>query len=88
MGAQMRIYRQRIKSVNSIKKITNAMELIAAARVVKARQRATEAALAKVVDEVKFTFRGTGKDGLEAGNEEFDEIADDQITQAKIVKQK
>lgn len=43
MGAQMRIYRQRIKSVNSIKKITNAMELIAAARVVKARQRASEA---------------------------------------------
>ncbi|OFE14649.1 F0F1 ATP synthase subunit gamma [Humibacillus sp. DSM 29435] len=43
MGAQMRIYRQRIKSVSSIKKITNAMELIAAARVVKARQRATEA---------------------------------------------
>ena len=43
MGAQMRIYRQRIKSVGSIKKITNAMELIAAARVVKARQRATEA---------------------------------------------
>jgi F-type H+-transporting ATPase subunit gamma len=39
----MRIYRQRIKSVNSIKKITNAMELIAAARVVKARQRAVEA---------------------------------------------
>src|SRR3954470_778241 len=48
----------------------------------------TETALAKVVDEVKFTFRGTGRDGLEAGNEEFDEIADDQITQAKIVKQK
>ncbi|GAA2035060.1 F0F1 ATP synthase subunit alpha [Terrabacter terrae] len=48
----------------------------------------TETALAKVVDEVKFTFRGTGRDGLEAGNEEFDEIADDQITQAQIVKQK
>ncbi|EWT05936.1 ATP synthase F0F1 subunit gamma [Intrasporangium chromatireducens Q5-1] len=43
MGAQMRIYRQRIKSVQSIRKITNAMELIAAARVVKARQRAVEA---------------------------------------------
>jgi F-type H+-transporting ATPase subunit gamma len=43
MGAQMRIYRQRIKSVQSIKKITNAMELIAAARVVKARQKAAEA---------------------------------------------
>ena len=37
----------------------------------------TETALSKVVDEVKFTFRGTGRDGLEAGNEEFDEIADD-----------
>ncbi|GAA2745553.1 F0F1 ATP synthase subunit alpha [Terrabacter aerolatus] len=48
----------------------------------------TETALSKVVDEVKFTFRGTGRDGLEAGSEEFDEIADDQITQAKIVKQK
>ncbi|GGM91128.1 MULTISPECIES: F0F1 ATP synthase subunit alpha [Terrabacter] len=48
----------------------------------------TETALSKVVDEVKFTFRGTGKDGLEAGNEQFDEIADDQITQAQIVKQK
>jgi F-type H+-transporting ATPase subunit gamma len=43
MGAQMRIYRQRIKSVRSIQKITNAMELIAAARVVKARQKASEA---------------------------------------------
>ncbi|MGW5238908.1 F0F1 ATP synthase subunit gamma [Monashia sp. NPDC004114] len=43
MGAQMRIYRQRIKSVRSIQKITNAMELIAAARVVKARQKAAEA---------------------------------------------
>ncbi|MBC9821639.1 F0F1 ATP synthase subunit gamma [Terrabacter sp. MAHUQ-38] len=43
MGAQMRIYRQRIKSVQSIKKITNAMELIAAARVIKARQKASEA---------------------------------------------
>jgi F-type H+-transporting ATPase subunit alpha len=48
----------------------------------------TETALTKVVDEVKFTFRGTGRDGLEAGNEEFDEISEDQITQAQIVKQK
>ncbi|GAA5027780.1 F0F1 ATP synthase subunit alpha [Terrabacter aeriphilus] len=48
----------------------------------------TETALGKVVEDVKSTFRGTGKDGLQAGHEEFDEIADDQITQAKIVKQK
>ena len=39
MGAQMRVYRQRIRSVQATKKITNAMELIAASRVVKARQR-------------------------------------------------
>jgi len=38
----MRVYRQRIRSVKSITKITNAMELIAASRVVKARQRVAE----------------------------------------------
>jgi len=42
MGAQMRVYRQRIRSVQATKKITRAMELIAASRVVKARQRVTE----------------------------------------------
>jgi len=30
MGAQIRVYRQRIRSVSSIKKITRAMELMAA----------------------------------------------------------
>jgi F-type H+-transporting ATPase subunit gamma len=44
MGAQMRVYRQRIRSVQATKKITRAMELIAASRVVKARQRVTESA--------------------------------------------
>lgn len=39
MGAQIRVYRQRIRSVSAIKKITRAMELMAASRVVKARQR-------------------------------------------------
>ena len=38
----MRVYRQRIRSVQATKKITRAMELIAASRVVKARQRVTE----------------------------------------------
>ncbi len=42
MGASLRIYRQRIKTVNATKKITRAMELIAASRVVKARQRVVE----------------------------------------------
>ena len=39
MGAQLRIYRRRIRSVNATKKITKAMELIAASRIVKAQQR-------------------------------------------------
>ncbi len=38
----MRVYRQRIRTVQATKKITRAMELIAASRVVKARQRVTE----------------------------------------------
>ena len=41
-GAQERILRRRIKSVQNTKKITRAMELIAATRVVKAQQRANE----------------------------------------------
>ncbi|QDO89670.1 F0F1 ATP synthase subunit gamma [Ornithinimicrobium ciconiae] len=42
MGAQQRIYRQRSRSVQSTKKITRAMELIAASRVVKARERVAQ----------------------------------------------
>jgi F-type H+-transporting ATPase subunit gamma len=42
MGAQIRVYRERIKSVGSIKKITRAMELVAASRVTKARQYVAE----------------------------------------------
>jgi F-type H+-transporting ATPase subunit gamma len=38
VGAQLRVYRRRIKSVKSTKKITRAMELIAASRIVKAQQ--------------------------------------------------
>ena len=38
----MRVYRQRIRSVQATKKITRAMELIAASRVVKAQQRVKE----------------------------------------------
>ena len=39
MGAQLRVYRSRIRSVQSTKKITKAMELIAASRIVKAQAR-------------------------------------------------
>ncbi|MHB8512363.1 MAG: F0F1 ATP synthase subunit gamma [Actinomycetota bacterium] len=43
MGAQLRIIRRRIRSVQSTKKITRAMELIAASRIVKAQRRVEEA---------------------------------------------
>ncbi|GAA1322907.1 F0F1 ATP synthase subunit gamma [Leucobacter albus] len=39
MGAQLRVYRQRIRSAQTTKKITRAMELIAASRIQKARAR-------------------------------------------------
>jgi F-type H+-transporting ATPase subunit gamma len=42
-GGQERILRRRIKSVESTKKITRAMELIAASRIVKAQQRVAAA---------------------------------------------
>lgn len=42
MGAQIREYRQRIRSVSATKKITRAMELMAASRVVKAQQAVRE----------------------------------------------
>ena len=39
MGAQLRVYRRRMRSVKATKKITKAMELISASRIVKAQQR-------------------------------------------------
>ncbi|SOD73314.1 ATP synthase F1 subcomplex gamma subunit [Jatrophihabitans sp. GAS493] len=39
MGAQLRVYRRQIKAVGSTKKITKAMELIAASRIAKAQSR-------------------------------------------------
>ncbi|MFE1785120.1 F0F1 ATP synthase subunit gamma [Streptomyces sp. NPDC059506] len=42
MGAQLRVYKRRIRSVTATKKITKAMEMIAASRIVKA-QRAVAA---------------------------------------------
>lgn len=39
MGAQLRVYRQKIRSAKTTKKITRAMELISASRIQKAQQR-------------------------------------------------
>jgi F-type H+-transporting ATPase subunit gamma len=43
VGAQLRVFRRRIKSVQQTKKITKAMELIASARIVKAQARLNNA---------------------------------------------
>ncbi|CAG7845320.1 ATP synthase gamma chain [Pseudoclavibacter triregionum] len=42
MGAQLRVYRQKIKSAQTMKKVTRAMELIATSRIAKARARMAE----------------------------------------------
>ena len=39
MGAQLRVYRQKIRSAQTTKKITRAMELISASRIQKAQAR-------------------------------------------------
>src|SRR3989442_8505249 len=39
MGAQLRVFRRRIRSVQSTKKISKAMELIATSRIAKSQQR-------------------------------------------------
>ncbi|WP_405588027.1 F0F1 ATP synthase subunit gamma [Streptomyces sp. NBC_01190] len=39
MGAQIRVYKRRIRSITATKKITKAMEMIAAARIVKAQRK-------------------------------------------------
>ena len=44
MGAQLRVYRQRIRSAQTTKKITRAMELIAASRIQKALARVSASA--------------------------------------------
>jgi F-type H+-transporting ATPase subunit gamma len=43
MGAQLRVYRRRIRSVKATKKITKAMELIASSRIIKSQARVAAA---------------------------------------------
>lgn len=41
MGSQLRVYKRRIRTVTATKKITKAMEMIAASRIVKAQRQVT-----------------------------------------------
>src|SRR5215213_4962262 len=60
-GGKERILRQRIRSVQSTKKITRAMELIAASRIVKAQQRVAAARpYSEQITEVMKTVAGAG----------------------------
>ena len=63
MGAQQRVFRQRISAVRSTKKITKAMELIAASRIVKAQQRVAESHALR---------RGHHRDGHDRGEQLVD----------------
>ena len=63
MGAQLRVFRRRIKSVQATKKITKAMELIASSRIVKAQQRVDAASpytreLTRAISSAASTYTG------------------------------
>jgi len=60
MGAQLRVYRRQIRSVQSTQKITKAMELIAASRIVKAQNRVNQAR--PYVEELTRALAAVGKD--------------------------
>jgi F-type H+-transporting ATPase subunit gamma len=60
VGAQLRVYRRRIRSVGSTKKITKAMELIAASRIVKAQARRNAAR--PYAEELTRALAALGKD--------------------------
>src|SRR5690606_23059718 len=62
MGAQLRVYKRRIKSVTATKKITKAMEMIAASRIVKAQRRvaASEPYSKELTRAVKSVAQGSG----------------------------
>jgi F-type H+-transporting ATPase subunit gamma len=64
-GGQERVLRRRIKSVQSTKKITRAMELIAATRIVKAQQRVLAAR--PYADQITSVIRSLASGGAGAG---------------------
>ncbi|HYI61319.1 MAG TPA: F0F1 ATP synthase subunit gamma [Acidimicrobiales bacterium] len=73
-GGQERTLRRRIKSVQSTKKITKAMELIAASRIVKAQQRVAAARpyaeqITEVIGNLARAGAGRGSPLLEARDE-------------------
>lgn len=77
-GGQERILRERIRSVQATKKITRAMELIAASRIVKAQQRVSAAVpyselITKVVGDLAAAG-GSGSSPLLAGRSDVKNV--------------
>ncbi len=60
MGAELRVYRRRIRTVESTKKITKAMELIAASRIVRAQARMNNAK--PYAEEMQHALAQLGRD--------------------------
>ena len=82
-GGQERILRRRIKSVESTKKITRAMELIAASRIVKAQARvhAAQPYAEGITDVVRnLQSAGGGNSALLSARTEMSKVADIIIT--------
>ena len=68
-SAELRAIRRRIRSVESTKKITRAMELIAASRIVKARERvhASRPYADKMIEVIRNVARASGDVSLFCG---------------------
>lgn len=74
-GGKERVLRRRIKSVQSTKKITKAMELIAASRILKAQQRVAAARpYSEQITEVIRNLAGAGAGGGSALLQQRDEV--------------
>ena len=83
-GGQERILRERIRSIQATKKITRAMELIAASRIVKAQARVTAAVpYSDQITEVVKDLAASGASGdspLLAGRSEINKTCYVSIT--------
>jgi len=82
-GGQERVLRRRIKSVQSTKKITKAMELIAASRIVKAQQRV--AAARPYSEQIIQVLHHLSSGGAGSVNPLLSERADDQVRAVEYV---
>ncbi|MEO7836527.1 MAG: F0F1 ATP synthase subunit gamma [Acidimicrobiales bacterium] len=82
-GGKERILRRRIKSVQSTKKITKAMELIAASRIVKAQQRV--AAARPYSEQITEVIRSLAAGGAELDHPLLRARPDDEITKVAFV---